>query len=310
VSPLLATGMVHWQPHVEVWLLVAFLVAAYVYMVKVVGPTAVDPGERVVSRRQVVSFVAAMALLWFASDWPMHDVGEQQLYSVHMLQHMIIAYFVPPLALIATPVWLARLLVGTGRTYAVISWLAKPVVAAVVFNTMVVVVHIPGVVNAAVVNGPLHYSLHLALVLSALLVWTPVCGPLPELRISVGGQMIYLFALSIVPTVPAAWLTFAEGVVYKHYDGTQIWGLSVTDDQQLAGVTMKIGGSIYLWTIVAYLFFAKFMGNWEEQNTFKRTRRIPDAEVVGNSDEPPLTYDEVTKVFESVPAPHEPTHPT
>lgn len=303
---MLATGMAAFQPHVEVWLLVAFLIGAYVYMVKVVGPTAVEPGQPIVTRTQVLCFAAAMGLLWFASDWPVHDVGEEQLYSVHMLQHMIISYFVPPLALIATPQWLARLLVGRGRTYSVVSWLAKPVVAGVIFNTAVVVTHIPGVVNAAVQNGPLHYSLHLMVVTAALLMWTPVCGPLPELRMGPGGQMIYLFVMSIIPTVPAGWLTFAEGVVYTRYDGTQIWGLSVTDDQQLAGVIMKVGGSIFLWTIVAYLFFTKFMGDWEEQNTFKRTRRIPDAEVVGNSEGQPLTYDEVTKVFATVPAPSEP----
>ena len=43
------------------------------------------------------AFVAAIALLWFAADWPMHDIGENYLYSVHMLQHMIFSYFVPPL---------------------------------------------------------------------------------------------------------------------------------------------------------------------------------------------------------------------
>ena len=37
--------------------------------------------------------------------------------------------------------------------------------------------------------------------------------------------MIYLFAMSVVPTVPAGWLTFADGVVYKPYDhGPRVWG--------------------------------------------------------------------------------------
>ena len=43
-------------------------------------------------------------------------------------------------------------------------------------------------------------------------MWMPVCGPFPELRISYGGKMIYLFLQSVVPTVPAGWLTFADGV--------------------------------------------------------------------------------------------------
>ena len=51
-----------------------------------------------------------MALLWAATDWPIHDIGEEYLYSVHMLQHMMLSYFLPPLALLATPEWLLRVL--------------------------------------------------------------------------------------------------------------------------------------------------------------------------------------------------------
>ena len=96
---------------------------------------------------------------------------------------------------------------------------------------------------------------HVMVVTLSLLMWMPVCGPLPEVRLTPAGKMIYLFAQSIVPTVPAGWLTFADGVVYKAYDhGPRVFGLSVTDDQQLAGVIMKIGGSIFLWTLVTVLF--------------------------------------------------------
>jgi putative membrane protein len=131
-----------------------------------------------------------------------------------------------------------------------------------------------------------------------------VCGPLPEARLSAAGTMIYLFAQSFVPTVPAGWLTFAEGVVYDQYDhGVRVWGIGVTADQQLAGAIMKIGGSIFLWAIVVYLFFGRFMKNWEQQNNFRRIR-VPDAEVTGH-DEEVLTFDAVTERFERSPAPSE-----
>src|SRR4051812_33345565 len=95
------------QAHPEGWLLVAFLVGAYVYTVRVLGPAAVGAGARAVSPKQVFAFVGAIALLWFAADWPVHDIGENYLYSVHMVQHMVLIYFVPPLMLIATPTWMA-----------------------------------------------------------------------------------------------------------------------------------------------------------------------------------------------------------
>jgi putative membrane protein len=299
------------QPHVEVWVLVAGLAVAYTYAIKVIGPRVVRPGRPVVTGGQVACFVAGLTLLWLASDWPMHDLSEEYLYSAHMLQHMVLSYFMPPLLLLATPTWLARLLVGNGRVWQGFRWLAKPVVAGVIFNAMVIVSHIPAVVNEAVTsaNPVLHYGLHTVLVLSALLMWVPVCGPFPELRMGPGGTMIYLFAMSIIPTVPAGWLTFADGAVYKAYDhDPRLWGISVTDDQQMAGAIMKVGGSLFLWTVIAVLFFRRFMGNWEEQNTYVRSRRIPDAEVTGH-DDLPLTYDDVTRVFDTVPPAPEPDRP-
>ncbi|MFM7537118.1 MAG: cytochrome c oxidase assembly protein [Acidimicrobiales bacterium] len=287
------------------WVLVAGLIAGYVYLVRVVGPEAVGRGVPAVSRRNLVAFVAAMALLWFAADWPLHDLAEQYLYSAHMVQHMVLSYFVPPLALLATPEWLLRVLIGDGRVYRAVRWFARPVVAGVLFNGVVMITHVPALVNASGENGIVHYSLHVLIVVSSLLMWIPVCGPLPEARISAAGTMIYLFAQSFVPTVPAGWLTFAGGVVYGHYDhAVRVWGIGVTADQQLAGAIMKIGGSVFLWAIVVYLFFGRFMKNWEQQNAFRRVR-MPDAEVTGH-DEEVLTFDAVAKSFSQSTAPSEP----
>ena len=279
------------QANPEVYLLVAFLIAAFVYSIRVIGPRAVGEGQQIVSRSNIGCFVGAMALLFAASTWPIHQIGEDYLYSVHMLQHMMLSYFMPPLVLLATPTWMMRLLVGTGRTYRIVTFMTKPVVAAVVFNLVVMVTHIPPVVNAAVQSGPLHYSLHLLLVLTALLMWMPVVGPFHELRLSDAAKPIYLFLQSVVPTVPAAWLTFAEGVVYKHYNQpVRVWGISVTDDQQLAGAMMKIGGSIFLWALVVFYFFKRFATTWKEDNTYRR---------------PQLTFDHVKSEFDASPAPTE-----
>lgn len=291
------------QAHPEVWLLMVSLIAAYVYMVRVIGPKAVGPGERVVSKGQVACFTAGIGLLWFGSDWPVHDIGEGYLYSVHMFQHMIFSYFAPPLLLMSLPVWMARTLLGTGRTYRVASWLAKPVVAGVWFNLVVMVTHIPGMVNASTENGLLHYSLHFFVVTAAFMMWTPVVGPIKEWQIGPGAKCIYLFLMSVVPTVPAGWLTFAEGVVYKHYSQpVRVWGISVTDDQQLAGAIMKIGGAAFLWAITIFLFFKRFGAGFDEDNTYVRRGRMPRAEITGH-DEPALTYDQVTAAFERSEAP-------
>jgi len=286
--------------HPDVWLLVAFLIGAYVYMVRVVGPHAVAVGQPVVTRRQVWCFAGSMALLWTASDWPLHDVGEQYLYSAHMLQHMMLSYFLPPLALLATPEWLLRTLIGSGRAYRVLRWFCHPVVAGVLFNIAVMVSHIPGVVNASVdsSNPATHYLLHVMVVMTSLLMWMPVCGPFRELRLGTGATMIYLFLQSVVPTVPAGWLTFAEGAVYRAYDQpVRVWGLSITADQQLAGAIMKTGGSIFLWTIIVRLWFTRFSASYRTENGYRRPNAAP------------LTFDDVEREFAAAPPAPEPSRP-
>ncbi|MEY4158888.1 MAG: hypothetical protein RL743_1383, partial [Actinomycetota bacterium] len=148
-------------------------------------------------------------------------------------------------------------------------------------------------VNRSASSSPLHYSLHVLVVTSALLMWIPICGPAAEFRIGYGGKMIYLFLMSIVPTVPAGWLTFAEGTVYKHYDTpVRVWGVSVATDQQLAGAIMKIGGSIFLWSIVIFMFFKRFAGNFNAEQNYVRDTT--------------LTFEEVERVFENTPPAPEP----
>jgi putative membrane protein len=212
-----------WQAHVEVWVLVAGVVGLGWYAARVIGPKVVPPGREPVTRRQRGFFVAGVVLLWLASDWPVHDVAEEYLYAVHMVQHLLLTFVVPALFLLATPTWLARLVVPEGsRVEAVVRRLARPVVAALIFNVVVALSHVPFVVNATVETGPLHY----------------------------------LAIMSILPTIPAAWLTFAEGTVYSSYDTAfRLWGITVADDQQAAGLIMKLVGGFYLWGIIFSLFF-------------------------------------------------------
>lgn len=256
-----------YQLHLEVWLLIAFLVGSYIYVVRVLGPRAVPAGEPIVTRRQLVCFITGILIMFLSTDWPMHDIAEEYLYSVHMFQHMSLTYFMPPLVVLATPEWFVRVLVGNGRAYRALRFFTFPVRAGLLFNLGIVISHIPGVVNASVSNGPLHYFVHVILVLTSILMWMPVCGPLKEFQITPMSKMIYLFLNSVVATIPAGWLTFAEGVVYKHYNiPTRVWGVSVSNDQQIAGAIMKLGGSIFLWTIIVAMFFRHFVKTFRDEN--------------------------------------------
>ena len=283
------------QQHIEVWVLIIAVVASYTYAVRKIGPRIVASGE-VVTRKQLTAFIVGVVMLWLASDWPIHDISEEYLYSVHMFQHMMYSYFVPPLVLLATPYWLFDLIFSSNRSRRVINFATKPVIAGLLFNLVIMITHIPALVNQSVSNGPLHYALHVLVITSSLLMWFSVCGPDKQRHLSYGGKTIYLFLMSVVPTVPAAWLTFAEGAVYKHYDiAVRVWGLSVTTDQQLAGAIMKTGGSIFLWSIIVFIFFRRFIGRFFAEASYARPP------------EPVLTYEEVASAFEVNPPAEEPS---
>ncbi len=295
------------QAHPEVWVLMVGLIAAYVYMVRVIGPEAVPEGPAV-SKKQIGCFVAAMAIFWAGSDWPIHDLAENYLYSAHMVQHLMMSYFLAPLALLAIPEWMARSLLGKGHGYGTMKRLAHPIFAGVIFNAYVMITHIPGVVNASVGNALLHYALHTALVLTSLIAFMPVCGPIPEWHLKPAGKMIYLFLESVVPTVPAAWLTFAEGTVYKRYNvPVRVWGLTVQEDQQAAGAIMKLGGSVYLWTIIGVIFFRHFIRGQAREMKLRSTTEAPMTGYV--NDDASLTYDQVVKAFRESPPADEPVTP-
>jgi putative membrane protein len=285
-----------WQPHPEVWLLVGGVVVLAIYALRVIGPKVVPAGTPVISRSQLAWLVLGVALLWFASDWPMHDIAEEYLFSVHMTQHMLLTFAVPPVFLLATPEWLARLVLGHGRVKRAFYTIARPVPAAVAFNALQLLTHWPGVVNTSVENALVHYVVHAALVSTAFLLWIPVCGPLPELRISYPAQMLYLFVTSIVPTVPAAWLTFAEGSVYSAYDiPERLAGISVTADQQAAGLIMKLVGGGFLWLIITIRFF-----QWASK--FSDTDKAVDQAGPVHD----LTWADVEREFETHPPPPDP----
>lgn len=287
-----------WYPHPEVWALVACIVGLGVYAVRVIGPKAVRDGSEVVRGRQKLFFALGVVLLWVSADWPLHDIGEKYLYSAHMTQHLLMTMVVAPLFLLATPTWLARLVVGDGWFGGrAVRWLCMPVVAGLLYNAFFVFTHWQPVVNNSVQYATLHYSLHLGLFATALLMWMPVCGPLPELRLSLPGQMVYLFCQSIVPTVPSAWLIFADKPIYDVYvHPFTVWGMSTVDDQQTAGVLMKLGAGMYLWAVIAVLF-----GRWAKRNMEAERGGVKVTE------RDLLTWDEVAAELEKAgPAPAEP----
>lgn len=246
-----------WNPHPEVWLLVAVVAVAYLRALRRLGPRHSAPGTPVATTSQKLAFGAGLAALWAFSDWPVHEVGEGFLFSVHMTQHTVFSLVVPPLLLLGTPAWMLDLLLRPPWLRAVVGRLTRPVFATVVFNVVVVVSHLPPWVEVTVRNELAHFVAHAVLVGAAFLVWLPVVHQVRGLpALSHPLRMLHLFVQSIVPTVPASFLAFAEKPLYDAYVAApRRFGLSAVEDQQLAGAVMKVGGGALLWGAIIVLFF-------------------------------------------------------
>lgn len=251
-------------PHPEVWVMIAVLVVLYLYATRVVGPKAAPPGEPIITRSQSAWFFTGLVILWIAVDWPFHDFAEDYLYSAHMVQHLLLSWVVPPMMLMATPTWLARLVLGRARSYQVFRFFTRPLVAGILYNVVLAISHLPVIVNESVRWSGVHFTVHLVVVISALLMWTAICGPLPELRVSLPVQCLYLFLVGILTIIPSAWLTYAQDVVYVGYihPWKSYWGLDALGDQQLAGFIMRSISGLYIGIIIVVLFF-----RWARQLT-------------------------------------------
>ncbi len=243
--------MLAWHPHPEVWLLFGASLGAYFFF------SSKAPAGAEIPARRKACFVAGIIVFWIGSDWPMHELSEDFLFSAHMVQHTLFSLVAPPLVLLGLPSWMLRGLFPAGPRFQFLKFMTRPMIALLLFNGIVLFTHWPVVVDAALGSELLHFSVHFLLVTSALLMWWVVIDPLPELaRLTPPAKMFYLFLQSILPTIPASFLTFAESPMYHFYETVpRIINLSVLADQQLAGLIMKIGGGLLLWLVIATLFF-------------------------------------------------------
>jgi putative membrane protein len=247
--------------------------------------------EKAATRPQIAAFYAGVLVMWIAADWPVHDLAERYLFSVHMTQHILLTLVVPPLLLAGTPPWLLRWVLRVDALALIARRLGRPLPAAVIYNVVFVFMHWPAVVDAALHSEAIHFVAHCLIFFTALLMWFPVLNKLPEFpSMSPPARLVYLFLQSVIPTVPASFLTFADGVVYRFYATVpHPFHMSAVADQQLAGALMKVLGGTILWGVIVVMFFRWYAS--EESDL-----RPPRGGAV-------LTWDDVARELERTPPP-------
>ena len=247
-----------WRPYVGVWLLCAGLLVGYAWALhRRYRTTPRDPD----ATKRILSFVAGVALLWIASDWPVGLLGASYLASVHMLQYMIYTLGAAPLLLLGIPEWMARRILGKLRLYRTVKFLSRPLIAGVLFNVILIGTNAPVVVDSVRSSQFGSFALDMTWILSGLLLWLPICSTIPEISgRSYLVKIVYLFlAAGTLPMVPGGFLTFADYPLYRTYElAPRVANFGALEDQQLAGAFMKVGNLPIIWAVILVMFLRWF----------------------------------------------------
>lgn len=264
-----------WGGDISVVAAVFFLEVVYLLSV---GPLRHRfPGSSDVSTRRIVLFTVGLWSIFFALYSPLDPLSDYYLFSAHMIQHLFLVLVGPPLMLLGTPGWMLRPILQLPGVYPVAKVLTFPVLAALLFNVVFAIWHVPAVYEAGLNSITVHIIQHLTFIATGVIMWWPVLSPMKELpRLPYGAQVLYMFILSIPPAIVGALITFADGTLYETYaQAPEIWGISTAADQQIGGVIMKLPGFLIFVTAAGIIFF-----NWaakeEEKDRTEAARRMKE----------------------------------
>jgi cytochrome c oxidase assembly factor CtaG len=204
------------------------------------------------------AFVLGLTIIWLAIASPLDGFADA-LLSAHMVEHLLLMSFAPPLLLLGYPV--VPLLRGLPRGVTVhllgplirIKALRRaghvlitPVVAWLAMNLTFLGWHVPAAYDFALDHERWHEVEHLCFLGTSILFWWPLIRPWPT-RESYSGWLllVYLAMADIVNTVLSAFLAFCDRPVYGYYlREPNIFGVSPLSDQRAGAVVMWVFGSL------------------------------------------------------------------
>jgi putative membrane protein len=259
-----------WDLHPSVIIGLVLLGGLYVYLGGLRAP-----------RRRVASFGAALLVLGLSLNGPVHNLSDGYLFSAHMVQHLVLTLVFPPLLLYGTPAWVVRPLVQSGWVYRLARRATRPLAAGVLFSVPITLWHFPQFYEAALEHHPLHIVQHLVFLATGVVMWWPVLSPVIELpRAGYLTQLLYLFTLGLPMSVAGALITLSGDVLYPFYAAApRVWGLAPLADQQLGGLVMWVGGTIYLWVAATVVWF-----RWSAREEAGDVERAVPVEAYGIAD--------------------------
>ena len=214
-------------------------------------------------RRRTVSFAAALLLVLLALQSGIERY-DTTLFSMHMIQHLILLFPVPILLLqagpvtlllrVASPRWRARILaILQSRAVGVIS---HPLVGWTLLVAVMWGTHLSTLFEAALEDPFIHNMEHSLYLGTALLFWAPIFSVDPiRHRLRGGSALAYLITQMPQNSFLGVAIMWSTTPLYPHYLTLQrAWGPSPLEDQQLAGAVMwLVGDALFLAAIFVVL---------------------------------------------------------
>jgi putative copper resistance protein D len=216
-----------------------------------------------VSNRRVGLFLGGLAVTYLALQSPI-ETYSGYLFSVHMIQHLLLTMVAAPLLVLGMPVTLALEATSdaTRRRFVLpilrsrpVALLSHPLVAWTLFTATMWGSHFTGLYEATLVSSPVHALEHTVFLFTAVLFWWPVVGldPSPA-RISHPARLLYLFLAMSQSAFLGLAIYSSDHVLYPHYvRATLEVGSSPLADQQLAAVFMWTTGMFLLVPAMAFV---------------------------------------------------------
>ncbi len=239
------------------------MVAVWWWLWAVRRVDALHPGHPV-PRRRTVAFLGGMTAIALAllSGIARYDTS---LFSVHMVQHVLLMLVAAPLLALSAPVTLLLRLSSskTRRRWLlpvlhspIVRFLGFPVTSWVMFAAMMWATHFSPLFNASLEDPAIHDLEHVLFLTGALFFWWPAVAldPAPW-RMGHPARIVYLFTQMTQNTFLAVVILNATAVLYAHYATlVRPWGLAPLDDQRLAAGLMWIAGdAVFLTAILAVI---------------------------------------------------------
>jgi putative membrane protein len=227
------------------------------YLAATLWRRRVEAGARAEPGR-ILAFACAMMVLAGSLTGPLHDLADHYLFSAHMVQHLLLAFAMPPLFLHGIPPWMARPLVRHPVALRLGRALTRPSAAFGAFNVVLVAWHLPPLYNLAMAVHPVHVVQHLMIMAASVLLWWPILSPTSQLpRAPYPVQLLYLFVVGLPMVVVSIFITMADGLLYPYYAASpRVWAaLSPRADQHLGGLIMWIPGGLVFLVAISVVFF-------------------------------------------------------